>query len=79
VKTENPSSCVTVNCKVYGDSGSAVLPVVPSCANKVSINPNIQSKTHPISQAQTPVRVNIYIYIYIAVHPCLCVVRNYEF
>jgi hypothetical protein len=35
VKIENPSGCVTVNCNSY----SAVLPVVPSCVNKVSRNP----------------------------------------
>jgi hypothetical protein len=39
VKTENPSVCVMANCKVSGNSGSTVLPVVPSCVNKVSINP----------------------------------------
>jgi hypothetical protein len=38
VKTENPSAGVTVNCKVQ-ISDSAVLPAVPSCVNKVSINP----------------------------------------
>jgi hypothetical protein len=31
VETENPSACVMLNCKVCGDSDSAVLPVVPSC------------------------------------------------
>jgi hypothetical protein len=61
VKTENPSACATVNCKVRGDSGSAVLPVVPSCVNNVSINPVIQYKTRLISHAHTPVRGNIYI------------------
>jgi hypothetical protein len=30
VKTENPSVCVTVNCKSVQISDSAVLPVVPS-------------------------------------------------
>jgi hypothetical protein len=30
VKIENPSACVTVNCKVC-TSASAVLPAVPSC------------------------------------------------
>jgi hypothetical protein len=48
MKTGNPSACVTVNCKVCGNSGSAVLPVVPSCVNQVSINPIIQSKTPSI-------------------------------
>jgi hypothetical protein len=33
VKTENCSACATVNCKVCGNKGSAVLPVVPSCVN----------------------------------------------
>jgi hypothetical protein len=45
VKTENPSACIMVNCMKCGNSGSALLPVVPSCVNKVSINPIIQSKT----------------------------------
>jgi hypothetical protein len=49
--------CVTVNCKVSGNSGSAVLPVVPSCVNKVSINPIIQSKTPSIV---TPTRDSIH-------------------
>jgi hypothetical protein len=40
VTTENPSACATVNCKVC-ISDSAVLLVVPSCVNKVSINPII--------------------------------------
>jgi hypothetical protein len=35
MKTENRSACVTVNCKVCGNSDSAVLPVVPSCVYKV--------------------------------------------
>jgi hypothetical protein len=39
VKTEYPSACVTFYYKVYGKSGSAVLPVVPSYVNNVSINP----------------------------------------
>jgi hypothetical protein len=28
-KTENPSACVTVNCKVYGNSNSAVIACSP--------------------------------------------------
>jgi hypothetical protein len=44
VKTENASACVKVNSKVGGNSGSSVLPVVPSCVNKVSIHPINQSK-----------------------------------
>jgi hypothetical protein len=59
VKTENPSMCATVNCKVC----SAVLPVVPSCVNKVSINPISQSKTRLISHTQQPLHHdNIHIY-----------------
>jgi hypothetical protein len=56
VKTENPSACVTV-------SDSAVLPVVPSCVYKVSINPIIQSKPRLISHAQTSTRDNIMTYL----------------
>jgi hypothetical protein len=41
VKTENRSACVTVNCIKCGNSDTAVLPVIPSCVNKVSINPII--------------------------------------
>jgi hypothetical protein len=48
VKTENPSACLMVNCIKCGNSGSAVLPVVPSCVNKVSIISIIQSKTPSI-------------------------------
>jgi hypothetical protein len=59
VKTEKPSACATVNCIVW-NSGSAVLPVVPSCMNKVSINPIIQSRTRLISHAQTPTGDIIY-------------------
>jgi hypothetical protein len=44
VKTEKPNACVTVNCKVCGNSGSAVLSVVPSCVYKVSMNTIITSK-----------------------------------
>jgi hypothetical protein len=51
VKTKNPSACVTVNCKVCKISDSAVLPVVPSLVNKISVNPIIQSKNR---HAQTP-------------------------
>jgi hypothetical protein len=42
VKTENPSVCVTVNCKVCGNKGGAVLLVVPSIVFRVSINPVIE-------------------------------------
>jgi hypothetical protein len=56
MKTENPSACATVNrevCKIT-DSDVHVLPVVPSCVNKVPINPNIQSQTRCISHEQNP-------------------------
>jgi hypothetical protein len=43
VKTENLSACVTVDCKACGNSGSAVLPVLPSCLNNMSISAIIQS------------------------------------
>jgi hypothetical protein len=55
VKTENPSACVTVNCRAC----SAALPVVVSCVYKVSINPVIQSKTRLTSHMQTPACDNI--------------------
>jgi hypothetical protein len=45
----------TVKC---GNSGSAVLPVAPSCVNKVSINPIIQSRTSVKSHEQ-PLHVTI--------------------
>jgi hypothetical protein len=45
VKTENPSACVMVDCKVCGNSNSTVLPVVPSGVHKASINPMTQSRT----------------------------------
>jgi hypothetical protein len=51
VKTENPSACVTVNCKVCRIAIALQLPVVPSCVNKVSINAISQSRTHLISHA----------------------------
>jgi hypothetical protein len=51
-KTENPGECVTVNGKVCSLSDDAVLPVVPNCVNKVSINPIIQSKAWFLHHAQ---------------------------
>jgi hypothetical protein len=51
VKIENPNVCVTVNCKVCGNSNSAVLPVVPSSVYKVLINP-IQNPS--INHTKTP-------------------------
>jgi hypothetical protein len=33
VKTENPSACGMVNCRVCGNSDNAVLPVVPNSVN----------------------------------------------
>jgi hypothetical protein len=44
VKTENPSACVTVNCKACISAIPLYLSVVPSGVYKVSINPIIQSK-----------------------------------
>jgi hypothetical protein len=58
VKTENPSSGVTVNCKVCRSAIALQLPV-PSGVYEVSINPIIQSRTRLISHAQTPTRGNI--------------------
>jgi hypothetical protein len=59
MKTVNPGACVTVKCKMCGNSDSAVSPVVPSAVNKVSINPIIQSKTRLTSHTQPPTRDNI--------------------
>jgi hypothetical protein len=53
VKTENPSACVRWTVKRV-KSDSAVLPVVPSCVHKVSINPIIQSIPRLISHAWAP-------------------------
>jgi hypothetical protein len=41
VKTEDPSACVTVNCKVSRSAIALWLSVVPSCVYKLSINPII--------------------------------------
>jgi hypothetical protein len=59
VKTENHSACVMMNCKVCRNSGNAVLPVAPSCVNKGSINPIIQSRTRLISYT-APIHVTIF-------------------
>jgi hypothetical protein len=48
-KTENPSACGTVNCKVCSSAIAQLLPVVPSFVHKVSINPIVQRKTRLIS------------------------------
>jgi hypothetical protein len=39
VKTEKPSARITVNCEVCISAIAMSLPVLPSCVNKVSINP----------------------------------------
>jgi hypothetical protein len=39
---------------------SAVLLVVPSCVNQVSVNPIMESKTRLVSHEQTPTRDNIF-------------------
>jgi hypothetical protein len=47
MKTEDTSVCLTLNCKVCRSAIALYylqLPVVPSGAHKVSINPIIQSK-----------------------------------
>jgi hypothetical protein len=55
VKTEKPSACVTAQI-----SDSAVLPVVPSCVNKMSKNPVIQSRIRfRVSHAKTLMHVTI--------------------
>jgi hypothetical protein len=60
VKPENACACVTVKSKVFENSGSAVLPVVPSCAYEVLINTIIEYKTRLISHA--PLHVTIYMF-----------------
>jgi hypothetical protein len=45
VKTQNPSACVTLNCKVCRSAIALYLRVVLSWIFTVSINPIIQSKT----------------------------------
>jgi hypothetical protein len=53
VNTEDPSACVTVNCKVYRSARVLLLSVVPNNVYKVSIKPIIQYKTCLTSHAQT--------------------------
>jgi hypothetical protein len=65
--TESPCARVTVNCKVCGNSGSAVLPVVSSCVCKVSVNPIIQPTTRLISHTQTLTRDNIHTRLFLIV------------
>jgi hypothetical protein len=46
MKTENPSACATVSCKVYRRVTELQLPVVLNCVKvSVSINPIIQYRT----------------------------------
>jgi hypothetical protein len=53
VKSEKPNACVTLNCKVRRSEIALWLPGVPSCVNKLSINPIIQAKPRLISHAPT--------------------------
>jgi hypothetical protein len=59
VKTENPSACATVNRSVCRIAIELQLPVIPSCVNKLSINPIIQSRTRLVSHAH-PIHVKIF-------------------
>jgi hypothetical protein len=61
VKAENPSACAMVNCKVCRSAIVSHFPVVLRCVNKVSINPNIQSKTCHIIHAQTIISDHMHI------------------
>jgi hypothetical protein len=56
MKTEIPSRCLTVNCKVCRSATGQFLPVVPSCVNKIeSYNPEpVLQVTH-----KHPTRDNI--------------------
>jgi hypothetical protein len=54
VKTEDPSACVTVNCKACGNSGSAIIACSPElnvwCVNESNHqiqNPSYKSRTSP--------------------------------
>jgi hypothetical protein len=59
VKAKNSSVYLMENCKACGNSGSAVLPVVPNSVNvQGAINPIIQYKTRPINHAANPTRKN---------------------
>jgi hypothetical protein len=63
VKTENLSVCATVNCKVCRSAIALLIPVVPSCVNKVSKNPIVQSKNPSISHAQNLYTWQYYIHV----------------
>jgi hypothetical protein len=43
VKTENPSACVTVNCKVCGNTGSALI----ACSSEYCVK-GVNKSNHPI-------------------------------
>jgi hypothetical protein len=58
VKTENPSVCVTVNCKLWRLAIVLSLLVGTSCVYKVSINPIIQSKPRLICHVH-PLHVTV--------------------
>jgi hypothetical protein len=55
VKTEDPSACVTVNCKVRGSAIELKLPLVASDVYRVSINSIIKSKTRLEITHNTPI------------------------
>jgi hypothetical protein len=61
VKTENPSACAKINRKVCRSAMAAVLPVVPSSVDKVSINPIIQSITH--KSHNKPLQVELFLMV----------------
>jgi hypothetical protein len=61
VKTENPSACVTVNCKMRRSAIRLHLPVVPSCVNKVPVKSNRPIQKPSINHEQ-PLHVTIYTY-----------------
>jgi hypothetical protein len=64
VKTENPSAC-NGELESMQISYSAVLPVVSSCMNKVSINSIIQSKTSSYTSHNNPLNRDNTIDVYL--------------
>jgi hypothetical protein len=63
VKTENPSACVTVKCKVCKSAIALKLPVDPSTVCKMSVNPIIHSRTH-LQVTRNPLHVAVFTRIY---------------
>jgi hypothetical protein len=60
VKTENPSACATMNCKLCKLAIAYVLIVIKGGGvTEVPINPNIRSRTRFLRQAYPPTHDSI--------------------